>query len=79
MHPVENFGANEDNASILKKQGLTTFKLAVGHYGREVMIFDLMEASDGRNYVFLDQKNSAKAYCEKPGISCLDSVFIDSK
>ena len=43
------------------------------------MLFDLMEASDGRNYVFLDQKNSAKVYCDKPGISCLASVFIESK
>lgn len=79
MHPIENFGETEDNATIFKKQGLTTFKLAVGHFGREVMVFDLMEASDGRNYVFLDQKNSTQGFCEKPGISCFDSVFIESK
>ena len=38
-----------------------------------------MESSDGRSYVFIDQKLSDAGYHEKPGICCFSSLFVEKK
>lgn len=44
-----------------------------------MQVFDLMESSDGTSYVFIDQRQSDVVFHDKPGISCLDALYLENK
>lgn len=79
MHPVENYARDAKPYQIYKRAQQADFKLVVGYFANFIQIFDLMESSDGKSYVFIDQRRSDVSYHEKPGIQAVESLYIHNR